>query len=408
MLNDANRSWACTFEQVDLPASSPADSAQLSRRQRLNRGGPYASSVPPLIAELNIDVDQQIARQASEAANALTRFDASMVTALGAKEATPLAAVLLRTESASSSQIEQITAGAKALALASIGQSDGPNAELVAANATAMEKAIALSDRITAEAIIDVQNALLHGSDPSHTGAFRAEPVWIGPPGSSPHTASFVAPQAGRVPALIDDLVAFTRRTDVEPFLQVAVAHAQFETIHPFGDGNGRTGRALVQAMLRSFGITQRITVPVSAGLLSDVEAYYEALTAFRRGDLNPIVNAYSDATFAAILNGEQLIMDLAVIRARWREQVEARSDASVWKTLPVAMSQPALTVSYLAGRLHVSQPSAQAAIDKMIIAGILTPANNFRRNRVWVATEITEALDDFAYRAGRRRSVSS
>ncbi len=106
-----------------------------------------------------------------------------------------------------------------------------------------------------------------------------------------------MAPRFERVPRLIDDLVAFTQRTDIEPYLQVALAHAQFETIHPFTDGNGCTGRALVQAMLRSSGITQRITVPVSVGLLNEVEDYYEALTAYRSGDLDPIRSSLRSPT---------------------------------------------------------------------------------------------------------------
>lgn len=376
----------------------------MSRRERLRSRGPYTASVPPRIAELALVVSPEVAAEAAEAANALTRFDASMASALGGEEVSPLAAVLLRTESASSSQIEQITAGARALAMASIGESDRPNADLVAANAAAMEKAVALSDQISAETIIDVQTALLHDSDPAHAGAFRSEPVWIGAKGSSPHTASFVAPRADRVPSLIDDLVEFTRRVDIEPFLQVAVAHAQFETIHPFTDGNGRTGRALVQAMLRSYGITQRITVPVSAGLLSEVEGYYDALTAYRSGELDPIVSAFSRAAFAAIGNGEVLVRELVAIREDWAGRVKARSDASVWRALPLVMSQPAVTVNRLAERLGISKPAAQTAIDQMVAAEVLAPANNFRRNRVWVAGEVVEVLDAFAERAGRRR----
>lgn len=376
----------------------------MSRRERLRSRGPYTASVPPEIATLDIPVSREVAVEAAEAANALTRFDASMATVLGADEVSPLAAVLLRTESASSSQIEQITAGAKALAMVSIGQSGGVNASLVAANAAAMEKAVALSDRIDAATIIDVQAALLHRDDPVHRGAFRSEPVWIGARGSSPHSASFVAPRFERVPGLIDDLVAFAHRTDIEPFLQVALAHAQFETIHPFTDGNGRTGRALVQAMLRAAGMTQRITVPVSAGLLSHVEGYYEALTAYRAGDLDPIVTSFAAAAFAAIGNGEALVGELAAIREDWDGRVRARSGAAVWRALPRVVSQPAVTVNHLADSLGVSKPTAQTAIDHMVAAGVLVSVNGFRRNRVWVAAEVIKALDDFAERAGRRR----
>ena len=73
----------------------------------------------------------------------------------------------------------------------------------------------------------------------------------------------------------MDDLVAFLGRLDIPVLAHVAIAHAQFETIHPFPDGNGRTGRAIVQAMLRHSRVTTNITVPVSAGLLHDAEGYY-------------------------------------------------------------------------------------------------------------------------------------
>lgn len=140
------------------------------------------------------------------------------------------------------------------------------------------------------------------------------------------------------------------------------------------------------------------------AGLLSEVEAYYEALTAFRKGDLDPIAAAFSRAAFAAIGNGEVLIRDLVQIRDDWAGRVTARSHASVWRALPLVMSQPAVTVNHVADRLGISKPTAQTAIDQMVAAEVLSPANNFRRNRVWVAGEIVEVLDEFAERAGRRR----
>lgn len=375
----------------------------MSRRDRLRSRGPYSAAVPPKISGLDVVVSREVATDAAEAANALTRFDAAMASALGGEEISPLAAVLLRTESASSSQIEQITAGAKALALASLGLSARPNAALVAANTSAMERALGLADRFSPDSIIDVHAALLSEADSSATGAFRVEQVWIGARGTSPHTASFVPPKPEHVPGLIDDLIAFLQRTDVEPYLHIAVAHAQFETIHPFTDGNGRTGRALVQAMLRKYGITQRLTVPVSAGLLSEVDAYYEALTAYRRGDLDPITTAFTRAAFAAITNGRELIDDLTAIQAEWRTALRARSDSAVWRALPVVMSQPAVTVNYLAQRLGVSKTSAQSAIDLMVAANIVSPVNRYRRNRVWVAEDVLNALDSFAERARRR-----
>lgn len=397
--------WANNSEEVGWPTPQESDLAHMSRRDRRLARTPYTASVPPFIAGLPVVVSSDVLGEAAEAAVALARFDAVTAGRLGDVEVSPLSAVLLRSESASSSQIEQITAGARALALASLGDATrSTNAALVAANAAAMERAVALSDELTPAAILDVHRALLHGAAPETTGRFRDRPVWIGGAGATPHSATFVAPSDERIPALIDDLVDFAHRTDVPPFVQLALAHAQFETIHPFEDGNGRTGRALVQAMLRGYGITERVTVPLSAGLLGEVEGYYEALTAYRRGELDPIVTSFSRAAFAAIANGQRLVDDLADLRERWTTQVQARRDASVWRLVPLVLSQPAVTVSHVAQKLDVTAPAAQTAIDQMVAAGALTPANANRRNRVWIATEVTAALDAFAERAGRRR----
>lgn len=379
----------------------------MSRRKFRASRGPYRAAVPPHIAGLPVELHAEVAAESAEAAAELVRFDAELserLGALGGGELSPLAAVLLRTESSSSSQIEQITAGARALALASLGEKTSENASLVLTNTEAMQTAIALSDEISAATIIDVQRALLGRTAPEHTGRFREEAVWIGNRASTPHTASFVAPHWSRVPDLVDDLVDFSDRTDVPPFAQAAIAHGQFETIHPFPDGNGRTGRALVHAMLRRAGVTRRLTVPVSSGLLANVEGYYEALTEFRKGDLNPIVSQFSDAAFGSCRNGRVLVEDLVNIHDSWRSRVRARSDAAVWRALPIVIGQPATTVQFIADRTQVSIPAAQRAIDQMVDAEVLKPVGDQKRSRVWVATEVVEALDAFATRAERRR----
>ena len=112
-----------------------------------------------------------------------------------------------------------------------------------------------------------------------------------------PIGATFVGPRHELVPGAVDDLIAFTQRDDISALPQIAVAHAQFETIHPFTDGNGRTGRALVQALLRNKGLTRQVTVPVSAGLLAGTDAYFDALTSYRSGDAAPIVERFTEAS---------------------------------------------------------------------------------------------------------------
>ena len=115
-----------------------------------------------------------------------------------------------------------------------------------------------------------------------------------------------------------------------------AIAHAQFETIHPFPDGNGRVGRALVHAQLRHARLTRHDTVPVSAGLPTDTDAYVAALGAYREGDPAPVVERFADATFAALANGRQLVSDLHRIRDDWAQQVKARRGAAAWRVTEI------------------------------------------------------------------------
>lgn len=310
--------------------------------------------------------------------------------------------MLLRTESASSSQIENVTAGAEALALATAGEKAGANAQMVAANVAAMQAAFQMSEDLGLDSIRAAHRALMTGHDYPSPGVFRVEPVWIGGSAPSPHTAAFVPPHATRLLAAMEDLLGYAGRTDVPALIQAAIAHAQFGTIRPFPDGNGRTGRVLVHAMLRAAGATRTMTVPVSAGLLTDTEAYFQALTAYRNGDPAPIVTRFAQAAFVGVANGRALATDLTETYTGWRDTLTARRHAAVWKVLPMLIRQPAITVRWVADHAHVSAPAAQNAIDQLLEAGIVTPAGANRRNRVWVAGDVIDALDAFAERARR------
>jgi len=376
----------------------------MSRTQRTALHANYEAAVPAKIALASVALSPSTLAAADDARAEVSRFDAELSNMLPGTEFAPLAAVLLRTESASSSQIENITARAKSLALAEIGIAKyGSNAKLVAANVDAMKQAIELPETITPESILAIHESLMRGQNHANPGEFRTEQVWIGGGGFSPHNASFVPPHHSRVETAIDDLCAFVARTDVPLMVQASIAHAQFETIHPFNDGNGRTGRALVHAMLKLGGATTRATIPVSAGLLADTRAYFDALTAYRNGELDPIVEQFTQATFAAIRNGRHLGRDLLEIYERWTSAVKARKNSSLWTVLPQLLSQPAVTSQHVQDLTGLSQPAADRVIEQLRGAGIITKASGGQRYRVWVATEVTDALDTFADRARRR-----
>lgn len=375
----------------------------LSRSQRARITSRYEAAIPRRIATLAPTITADAAAAADDARAEISRFDAELSTLLPGAELAPLASVLLRTESASSSQIENVTAGARALAMAELDLArPGSNAQLVAANVEAMRRAVELAEEISPASILAVHAALMHGTPTADPGAFRDQQVWVGGSSVSPHGASFVAPHHDRVPAAIDDLCAFIGRTDVPLVVQCAIAHAQFETIHPFVDGNGRVGRALVHAMLQHSGATTRATVPVSAGLLGDTRSYVDALTAYREGDASPIVTRFADAAFAAIGNSRQLAHDLVEIHETWTARITARRTAAIWRVLTLLLRQPVITSATIQTEIGLSQPAADAVIARLRDHDIVSRASGRQRYVAWVAPEVTSALDAFGERARR------
>lgn len=375
-----------------------ADDIIASRKQILAARGPYSAAVVPTIAHQNFTLSGQLQALTEDAAGALARFDSEV----GAVAA-PFSSILLRTESASSSEIENLTSGAQQIALAELGQSQSENAQLIVGNVRAMMAALELSEQLDGHAVIEMHRALLERSNPEMVGHWRDEQVWIGGGGVSPHSATFVPPHDERVPALMEDMLAFARRTDLPLLAQTAIAHAQFETIHPFPDGNGRTGRALIQGMLRSGGLTRSVTVPVSAGLLQNLDGYIAALTEYRLGNIEPIVTAIAEASFAAIRNGRALVADIEHIQERWAHVVKARSDSSVHRLQVLLLRQPVVDSGTAAQLLGVTSIAAQQSINRLVDADVLEQFGSGKRNRLWRAREVLDALDQFAARAKRR-----
>ncbi|MGH1565617.1 Fic family protein [Mumia sp. DW29H23] len=396
----------------DHPWTRLPDSG-ISRTQRRRHAGPYQAAVVPPIAALAVDLDSSLVAEAEEAAVEVARFDASVSRAFSdvhepesagdVTELGPMSTILLRSESASSSQIENLTAGARQLALAEIGATAGPNARLVARNVATMRAALALADHLDLDSVLALHRTLLADSDPGHAGRWREEQVWVGGTSYGPHAAEFVPPHHSRVPEAMADLLAFVARDDLPVLVQAALAHAQFETIHPFTDGNGRTGRALVHAMLRGKGVSQRVTVPISAGLLTDTSRYFSALGAYRAGDPGPIVSEMAGATLRAIANGNLLVAELLALRDDWTARVVARRHAAVHRMPALLVRHPAVDNPLVARELGISDVAAQGAIDRLVEAGILVQVGTGARNRVWQCPEVIDALDAFAARAGRR-----
>ena len=374
----------------------PADLVPRAVRQR--HSGPYRAAVVSPVASSTPRIDGRTAALADEASREIARFDAQV-----GSEIAPFATVLLRSESASSSQIEKLTAGAKAVAVAELGEGTSRNAISVLGNVRAMRAALALAGDLSTSSILSMHAALLEEVDPDIAGRWRTEQVWIGGDSYGPHGAAFTPPIADDVPDLIEDLMSFARRDDVPVLVLAAVSHAQFETIHPFPDGNGRTGRALIHTLLRRYELTRAVTVPVSAGLLTDVGSYFAALTAYRDGDPAPIVSSLATGTLEAVVNARRLVDDLHAVRARWDDAVTARRDAAAWRVADLLLRQPVLDAATIAREIGVAPGNALRALEPLAAAGVVTEFSGRARNRLWQAREVLDAVDAFAARAGRR-----
>ena len=397
----ATGSWpSVSYEEhpwVSRYAAGEKSRARIRRHQ-----GPYQACVPARIASLSPFLPPQTVAATTEASNEVSRFDAEM-----GSEIAPFSAVLLRSESAASSQIENLTASSRAISEAELGGRVGANAAQVVGNVAAMSAALALSDDVTAQAILDMHEALLHNVAPAIAGLWRTEQVWIGGSTLGPHSAVFVPPHHDRLPAAIEDLVEFIDRDDLPVLAHAAIAHAQFETIHPFSDGNGRTGRALVHAMLRAKGLTRNVTVPISAGLLLDTGRYFDALTAYRDGHPDEIVNRFAEAAFAAIGNGRQLVTDLRALRAEWQERVQARRDAAAWRVADLLLRHPVINVGLVSQDLGMAPQNVYRTLEPLVAAGVLQISASGSRDRIWRSVEVLTAVDAFATRAGRRSRSS-
>ena len=172
------------------------------------------------------------------------------------------------------------------------------------------------------------------------------------------------------------DLAAFMGRVDVPALAQGAIAHAQFETIHPFGDGNGRTGRALLHSVLLHAGAIRHVTVPISAGLLAVRDEYFEALTAYRSGDLEPILRCVAGAARSGVDVGERLVGELRQVREAWSGLVNARSDSAVWGVMDLLLRQPVVTARVVTTRPRTfTSPSDCTSCDAATGSALPEPA---------------------------------
>ena len=379
-----------------------------SRAEMSRASGPYHSAVVPQIASLSLTFPGELVADLEEAAAALANFDEYTRSVLGADatEIGPMSAILLRTESASSSQIENLTVGARQLAMAEIHEARSANAEIVVANVHATRTAIDLANDLSIETICRMHWVLVKDQRDigDQAGVLRQELVWVGSSPVTPRGANHIAPQAEQVGPALADLVTFMLREDLPVLAQIAISHAQFETIHPFTDGNGRTGRALVHSLLKTKGLVTRTTVPLSAGLLKETDRYFAALTGYRAGDAGTIIQAFSAAARFGASSGKKLVDDIAAEVSDSKEKLRGmRSDALAWRILPALIANPVVSSAFLVQELGVQQVSVQRALEQLTARGVLHETTGKRRGRVWEHRGLLSVLDAYAQQLRRQ-----
>lgn len=373
---------------------SPGDAAGLSRRDQTP--GRYRAYVPDELGTRLPVLGAEAVGAAEDALAVLARADER----IGAR-GRYLHHLLIRSESISSSWIEGNRVTPKKLAIAEMLRQGSRVALDVVANVRASEAAIAgLADRehtITVADIVELQHVI----EPSLTPGLRREQNWVGGPGWSPLRADFVPPPESEVPRLLDDLARFVTATSGNPVARAAVAHAQFETIHPFIDGNGRTGRALIHTVLCRADALRNTVIPISTVFAGNTDAYLAGLTAYRADPprLDEWVTGFARAAELAAGNAVQLAEQIAALQEELRDELTRfrreqgrspatpRRDALVQRILDTLATDPVLTAETVVARLGGSPAAAHRALTELAEAGILDRTKD-RKGRLicWTA----------------------
>lgn len=390
------------------------DHAGLSRRDR--RGCEYEAYVPDPLVGRSFTIDGDVAADIADAEAAIARLNGEATSLVDME---PLARMLLRAESVASSRIEGLEVGPRRLLRAEAARALGDDprdltAAEVLGNIDAMAYAIEQVRRggtVTGDLILGIHRRLLAGTPlEDHAGRLREQQNWIGGSAYNPCSAAFVPPPHEHVPALFEDLVDFCNDDSLPAVAQAAIAHAQFETIHPFVDGNGRTGRALIHLVLRRRGLAPRVLPPVSLVLATQSELYVDGLTAYRyrgpagskraRDGVNLWIGRFAAACTRSVDDASSFERRALMIETQWRERlgrVRARSSADL--LIHHLVGAPAISVGSAAKLIGRSFVRTNEAVSRLVEAGVLRQVTVGRRNRAFEARDIIAAFTDLERR---------
>lgn len=366
---------------------------------KYQRACKYDAFIPQPLANLTFALDSTLAGLISEAEHAIRTLND-----LGGSSLDPLARLLLRTESIASSKVEGMQLGVRDLARAEArvesGGKAGPTALEVLSNIDAM--VLAIEDATTVEGfsidqVTAIHSRLMERAENRHiAGKVRTRQNWIGGNDYNACGADFVPPPPEEVPALLDDLCQAINDNIHSPLVQAALVHAQFETIHPFDDGNGRTGRALIHVVLRKRNVAPHYVPPISVAIAGTKSRYVDGLTRFRGEEVASWIEYFAGAAARSAFLAKAYVAKVEELKASWIERLKSRPNApragaTVWSVVDALPAHPMITVSVAAERTGRSKPSVNQAFEELQNAGILLPLSQARMNRTW---EVAGLLD--------------
>lgn len=364
-----------------------------------------SATIPPLIADVDFHPPLDLVGVMERSLVAVSSADAA-----AAANSAALNRFLIRTESVASSKIERVSADAVAFAKAIAGNRSNTSATsmVAASNAlTTLVSRVGDRGRFEHEDLLDAHAALMRDdpAEASYAGRVRDMQNWIGGSDHSPRDALHVPPAPERVADLVDDLIVYLNRDDVPVFVQAAIAHAQFESIHAFTDGNGRIGRALVSAVLRRRRVTKNSVVPLASALLARRDDYFATLGEYRAGDPTPIIRLFARAAEVAATQSQASITRVSELPQEWAAVVKPRAGAALEVLLSAFYDHPVMSISDIERASPASTVPTYAAIDRLETAGIIREITGRKRDRVWVASDLMAELDELDRRIQRSMS---
>lgn len=376
--------------------------------RKARRTGTYEAFIPAEIASRRFALDDDVIAQIASATKALAHLNAISPPRASLKA---LADALMRSESAASSWIEGISVSQKRLARAAFRASTGSGHDTKAAeilgNVEAMKRAIELGageEQISVDDIREIHRILLrYSADRKIAGVIRERQNWIGTNPYTPVGADYIPPPPEYVLPLLGDLCRFLARDDLAPIAQAAIAHAQFENIHPFADGNGRIGRTLIHIVLRRGGEVPNYIPPISLVLAATQKSYVAGFGDFSKGDVSSWCDLFAAATESSAVEAERMAAQIDERQALWLERLgNPRSDAAVRRLIAQLPAQPIMDVATgrrLTGR---SLEAVRRALVQLEETGIMRPLNERKWGRVWECRELLELIQDFEESARR------